>query len=129
MRFWFCCLLKYQVCFLSRYRKVNQAENRPVAFLAEACANAHDGKVCAWVESDVVTGGTLDNVTCRYYSVLYRKPICHNFLLDRRPSGKGAQLIVLGAGSESGWVPNTTLIFRSKKNTGDYGVVCQQAAT
>ena len=29
-------------------------------------------------------------------------------------------MIILGAGSESGWIPNTTLIFRSKKNTGDY---------
>ena len=33
----------------------------------------------------------------------------------RRPPGKGAQLIILGAGSETGWIPNTTLIFRSKK--------------
>ena len=38
----------------------------------------------------------------------------------RRPSGKGARLIILGAGGETGWIPNTTLIFRSKKNTGDY---------
>ena len=33
----------------------------------------------------------------------------------RRPPGKGARLIILGAGSETGWIPNTTLIFRSKK--------------
>ena len=38
----------------------------------------------------------------------------------RRPTGKGTRLIILGAGGENGWVPNTTLIFRSKKNTGDY---------
>ena len=38
----------------------------------------------------------------------------------RCPSGKGARLIILGAGGETGWIPNTTLIFRSKKNTGDY---------
>ena len=29
-------------------------------------------------------------------------------------------LIILGVDGESGWVPNTTLIFHSKKNTGDY---------
>ena len=54
----------------------------------------------AWVEKDTVTGGTLGGV--------------------KRPSGKGLRLIILGAGGEMGWVPNTTLIFRSKKNTGDY---------
>lgn len=37
----------------------------------------------------------------------------------RRPPGKGFRLI-LGAGGENGWVPNTTLIFKSKRNTGDY---------
>ena len=41
-------------------------------------------------------------------------------MIYRRPSGKGTRLIILGAGSESGWIPNTTLIFKSKKNTGDY---------
>ena len=46
------------------------------------------------------------------------KYIC--LLSIRRPPGKGLRLIILGAGSESGWIPNTTLIFRSKKNTGDY---------
>ena len=42
------------------------------------------------------------------------KPLCQRFLLDRRPSGKGTQLIILGAGSESGWVPNTTHISLQK---------------
>ena len=36
------------------------------------------------------------------------------------PSGKGARLIILGAGGEMDWISNATLIFRSKKNTGDY---------
>ena len=54
----------------------------------------------AWVEDNAVTGGTLGGV--------------------RRPSGKGKRLIILGAGSEMGWIPNTTLIFQSKKDTGDY---------
>ena len=38
----------------------------------------------------------------------------------RRPPGKGARLIILVAGGEMGWTPNITLIFHSKKNTGDY---------
>ena len=38
----------------------------------------------------------------------------------RQPSGKGKHLIILGAGGEMGWIPNTTLIFQSKKDTGDY---------
>ena len=72
----------------------------PVIFLDETWANAHDGRDMAWVEDDPVTGGTLGGV--------------------RRPSGKGKRLIILGAGGEMGWIPNTTLIFQSKKNTGDY---------
>ena len=48
----------------------------------------------------MVTGGTLGGI--------------------KRPSGKGKHLIILGAGGEMGWIPNTTLIFQSKKNTGDY---------
>ena len=51
----------------------------------------------AWVEGDLVTGGTLGGV--------------------RHPPGKGT---LLGAGGEMGWIPNATLIFCSKKNTGDY---------
>ena len=52
------------------------------------------------MERDDVTSGTLGGI--------------------RRPPGKGVRLIILGAGSETGWIPNTTLIFRFKKNTGDY---------
>ena len=75
-------------------------ENRPVGYLDETWANAHNGKDCAWVERNDVTGGTLGSI--------------------RRPPGKGAWLIILGADSETGWIPNTTVIFRSKKNTGNY---------
>ena len=83
-------------------RKVmhNRVEKKPVVYLDETWANSHDGKDLAWVEKDPVTGGTIGGV--------------------RRPPGKGTRLIILGAGGESGWIPNTTLIFRSKKNTGDY---------
>ena len=73
----------------------NCQENRPVVYLDETRANPHNGKDCAWVERDDVTGETLGGI--------------------RRPPGKGARLIILGAGSETGWIPNTTLIFRSKK--------------
>ena len=52
------------------------------------------------MEDDTVTGGTLGGI--------------------RRPSGKGKRLIILGAGGEMGWIPNTTLIFQSKKDTSDY---------
>ena len=38
----------------------------------------------------------------------------------RKPSGKCTQLIILGAGSESGWIPNSTLILKSKRNTSNY---------
>ena len=78
----------------------NRVDKKPVVFLDETWANAHDGKDMAWVEDDPVTGGTLGGV--------------------RRPSGKGKRLIILGAGGEMGWIPSTTLIFQSKKNTGDY---------
>ena len=78
----------------------NRADKKPVVFLDETWANAHDGKDLAWVEDDAVTGGTLGG--------------------KRRPSGKGKRLIILRAGGEMGWIPNTTLIFQSKKNTGDY---------
>ena len=38
----------------------------------------------------------------------------------RKPSGKGSRLIVLYAGSGSGWVHGADLVFQSKKVTGDY---------
>ena len=37
----------------------NRADKRPVVFLDETWANSHDGKDLAWVEDDLVTGGTL----------------------------------------------------------------------
>ena len=78
----------------------NRIDKKPVVFLDETWANAHDGKDLASVEDDAVTGGTLGGV--------------------RRPSGKGKRLIILGVGGEMGWIPNTTRIFQSKKDTGDY---------
>ena len=39
--------------------KQNRADKKPVVFLHETWATAHDGKDLAWVEDDTVTGGTL----------------------------------------------------------------------
>ena len=47
--------------YLQRMRK-NRIEKRPVVYLDETWANAHDGKACAWVEKDAVTGGTLGSI-------------------------------------------------------------------
>ena len=38
----------------------------------------------------------------------------------RKPSGKGSRLIILHAGSESGWIDEAALVFQSKNATGDY---------
>ena len=73
----------------------NRQENRPDVYLDETWANPHNGKDCAWVERDDVTGEILGGI--------------------RRPPGKGAWLIILGAGSETGWIPNTTLYIDPKK--------------
>ena len=40
----------------------NHQENRPVFYLYETWANAHDGKNCAWVERDDVIGRTLGGI-------------------------------------------------------------------
>ena len=45
----------------------NRTGKRPVVYLDETRANAHDGKAGDWVEKDVVTGGTLSGV--RYSSI------------------------------------------------------------
>ena len=78
-------------------------------------ANAHDGKACAWVEKDLVIGGTLGSV--RYGLILgCTLFLSTHFIVHRRSSGKGSRLIIFGTGGENGWVPNTTLIFCSKKH-------------
>ena len=38
----------------------------------------------------------------------------------RKLSGKGTSLIILHAGSDSGWVNGAAFVFQSKKATGDY---------
>ena len=47
--------------------RANRTDKRPVVYLYETLANAHDGKACGWVVKDSITGGTLGGV--RYSSV------------------------------------------------------------
>ena len=70
-------------------------------YLDEMWANARDGVEKMWVEDDPrVIGDTKGGI--------------------RKPSGKGSRLIVLHAGSGSGWVHGADLVFQSKKVTGNY---------
>ena len=65
----------------------NREEKKPVVYLDETWANAHDdGKEKAWVQKYTVTGDTLGRT--------------------KRPSGKRRHLNILHAGSVNGWVPN-----------------------
>ena len=40
----------------------NRRERKPVVYLHETWANAHDGKNKAWEEKDTTTGGTFSGV-------------------------------------------------------------------
>ena len=86
--------------YLRRLRR-NRREERPVVYLDETWANARDGVEKMWVEDDPrAVGGTKGGI--------------------RKPSGKGSRLIILHAGSENGWIDGASLVFQSKKATGDY---------
>ncbi|MCK5128089.1 MAG: hypothetical protein KAR42_17670, partial [candidate division Zixibacteria bacterium] len=37
-----------------------------------------------------------------------------------KPTGKGERLIIMDAITKNGWVPNTRLVFKASKKTGDY---------
>ena len=56
-------------------RHKNWTEKRPLVFLDKTLTNAHDGKVCVWVDQDPVTGRT--------------------FGPHRGPTGKGMWLITI----------------------------------
>ena len=85
-----------------------------MVYLDKTWANAHDGKACAWVEKDLVTSEMLGGV--RYSLIIGDKSfLSSKSVVHRRPTGKGSKPIILGAGGENGCVPNTTLIFHSKK--------------
>ena len=86
--------------YLKRLRR-NRREHRPVVYLDEMWANACDGVEKMWVKDDPkAVGGTKGGI--------------------RRLSGKGSKIIILYSGSENGWVSDATLVFQSKKATGDY---------
>ena len=51
-------IIEQRHSYLRRMRR-NRLEKRPVVYLDETWCNAHHGKEKAWVEKDVVTGGTL----------------------------------------------------------------------
>ena len=51
-------IIEQRKTYLRKMRQ-NRADKKPVVFLDETWANAHDGKDLAWVEDDAVTGGTL----------------------------------------------------------------------
>jgi len=42
--------------------KSNWTEGKPVVYLDETWANAHDGKKKAWVETDTTTKGTIRGI-------------------------------------------------------------------
>ena len=43
-----------------RQMRCNRTEGRPVVYLVDSWANAHDGKSRAWIEVDKTTGGLLE---------------------------------------------------------------------
>ena len=61
MKFWAYyeqpCIVHQHHTYLRRIRH-NRIEGRPVVYLDETWANAHNGKSRAWVEDDKVTRGT-----------------------------------------------------------------------
>jgi len=80
--------------------KRNRTERRPVVYLDETWANAHDGKNKAWVEKDATCKqGTIGGVKFVEKLNLFLINFIH-----RKPSGKGERLIVLHAGGKDGWV-------------------------
>ena len=58
------------ISILKKEVQVESAGKRPLIFLDETWANAHDGKVGDWVKRDVITGGTLGEV--RQYYLCFR---------------------------------------------------------
>lgn len=40
--------------------------------------------------------------------------------LKQKPAGEGRRYIVLSAGGKTGFVPNSSLVYASKSNVGDY---------
>ncbi|XP_065831984.1 uncharacterized protein [Oscarella lobularis] len=87
-------IIRQRHSFLRSIKKYRE-EGRPLVFLDETWANAHISKERIWLD-DSGRGGW------------------------KRPSGRGQRLIILHAGSKNGWIPGASLVFRSKKSSGDY---------
>ena len=62
--------------YLRRMRR-NRTEERPVVYLDETWANAHDGKSRAWVEDNKVTRGTNGRVRLMQLTLNYPGPTLH----------------------------------------------------
>ena len=45
-----------------RITRKNRRVGRPVIYLDETWANAHDGHMRAWIEYDPITGGTIGGI-------------------------------------------------------------------
>ena len=65
------CIAHQRHTYLRRMRR-NRTEGKPVVYLDETWANAHDGKKKAWVEKDTTTkrtiGGVEGYVCCNIFS-------------------------------------------------------------
>ena len=70
-------------------------EKRPEIYLDETWTNSHTAPERIWVDRDGCGGW-------------------------RHPSGKGERLIIIDAGSATGWIPNAGKHFRSKQKSLDY---------
>ena len=93
--------------YLRRMRR-NRTEGKPVVYLDETWANAHDGKKKAWVEEDTTTKGTIGGIQ-GYVLILHS--VFVKYFLNSKPSGKGERLIVLHAGGKDGWVSGKQIAF------------------
>ena len=62
--------------YLRRMRH-NRTEGRPVVYLDETWANAHDGKSRTWVEDNKVTHGTNGRVRLLQLTLNYPGPTLH----------------------------------------------------
>ena len=82
--------------FLRVMRKIQENENQPIIYLDETWLNQNYTVTKCWTTKDrkIATG-------------------------VNPPTGKGARLIIVHAGSKDGFVPNAELIFKAT-NDGDY---------
>lgn len=78
-----------------RYYFQYAAEGRPIVYMDETWINKNTVPSRAWHD------GTSDTV-------------------DAVPPGKGERLIIIGAGSSTGWIPRTFQMWTGKKKTDDY---------